>query len=275
VRILRAAGHDVTVLQESSYRQLQERAALAMTASPDALIVVGGDGMANLGANLVAGTGVPLGIVPSGTGNDLARGLGIPLGDPEAALGCLLAALASGPRITDAARVSLPGGEVRWFACVLSAGFDAIVNERANRMRWPKGKSRYLLALLRELARLKPIDYRLVLDGIPSSTRAVLVAVGNNVSLGGGMRVTPDAALDDGLLDVLVVTPLSRRGFLRIFPRVFSGTHVGDPHVSIHRARRITVEADSIVAYADGERFGPLPVEIEVVPGCLRVLAPG
>jgi diacylglycerol kinase (ATP) len=223
---------------------------------------------------LLAGTAIPLGIVPSGTGNDMARGLGIPVGDTGAALSCLLGALARPPRIIDAARISHGGGETTWFACVLSAGFDAIVNERANRMRWPRGKNRYLLALLRELVMLKPIEYRLEIDGVRSVTKAVLIAVGNNVSLGGGMKVTPDAKLDDGLLDVLVVTPLSRLGFLRIFPRVFSGTHVTDRRVSILRASHISIDADSIVAYADGERVGPLPIQVEVVPACLRVLAP-
>jgi diacylglycerol kinase (ATP) len=176
--------------------------------------------------------------------------------------------------VIDAGRVTEADGRTTWFACVLSAGFDAVVNERANLMRWPRGRSRYNLALLRELAVLKPIAYRLTLDGVVSETRAVLVAVGNNVSLGGGMRVVPDAKLDDGLLDVLVVQPLSRTAFLRIFPRVFKGTHVSDVRVSITHARSIRIEADAVVAYADGERIGPLPIDVELVPGALRVLAP-
>ena len=174
----------------------------------------------------------------------------------------------------DAGRITEADGRTTWFACVLSAGFDAVVNERANLMRWPRGRNRYNVALLRELAVLKPIAYRVTLDGVVSETRAMLVAAGNNVSLGGGMRLVPDAKLDDGLLDVLVVRPLSRTAFLRIFPRVFKGTHVTDPRVMITRARNIRIEADSVVAYADGERVGPLPIDIELVPAALRVLAP-
>ncbi len=279
VHTLRAAGHGVTSLTEPDFEQLREAASAALQAKQDALVVVGGDGMVNLGVNLVAGTRVPLGIVPSGTGNDMSRGLGIPVGDTEAAVGVLLEALGRPPRTIDAGHVTHGDGSTSWYACVLSAGFDAIVNERANLMRWPRGRQRYNLALLRELAALKPISYRLELDGISSETDAVLVAVANNTSLGGGMLVTPDAVLDDGLLDVFVVQPLSRTAFLRIFPRVFKGTHVTDPRVSISRARRIRIDAAGvdgagIVAYADGERVAALPIEVEVRPGALRVLAP-
>ncbi|MDO7883335.1 diacylglycerol/lipid kinase family protein [Salinibacterium soli] len=276
VQTLRALGHDVTSLQEPDFEQLMESGRRAVASKPDALIVVGGDGMVNLGANLVAKTKVPLGIVPSGTGNDMARGLGIPFDNTEAAIRALIDALERPPRVVDAGRVHFVDDDgaaaERWFACVLSAGFDAIVNERANHMRRPRGASRYLIALGLELARLRPIHYRLELDGEVLETSGALISVGNNVSLGGGMKVTPDAELDDGLLDVLVVKALSRVSFLRIFPRVFEGTHVTDPRVSIHRAKRVRIEADGLVAYADGERFGALPIDIEVVPNALRLL---
>jgi diacylglycerol kinase (ATP) len=218
-----------------------------------------------------------MGLVPSGTGNDMARGLGIPHEDADAAIARLLEKLDRRPRTIDAARMSWTdartGAAKQWyFACMLSAGFDAIVNERANHMTRPKGASRYILAMLIELAKLKPIAYRLDLDGEQYETDASLVAVGNAVSLGGGMKLTPDAKLEDGLLDVAVVQPLSRIGFLRLFPKVFDGTHVKDPRVAIYRARRIRIEAD-VVAYADGERVAPLPIDIEVAPAALRVLA--
>ncbi len=278
VQTLRALGHDVTSLQEPDFEQLLASGRKAVASKPDALIVVGGDGMVNLGTNLVVKTKVPLGIVPSGTGNDMARGLGIPHDNTEAAIEALVVALARPARVIDAGRVDYVDADTgapatRWFACVLSAGFDSVVNERANRMTRPKGASRYMIALGLELVKLKPIDYRLVLDGETIDTRAMLVSVGNNISLGGGMKVTPDALVDDGLLDVLVVRPLSRIAFMRIFPRVFQGTHTSDPRVSIHRARRIRIDSHSAVAYADGERIGGLPIDIEVVPGALRVLS--
>lgn len=273
VHTLRAAGYEVISLTQPDFEQLMVAAAAALAKKADALVVVGGDGMVNLGVNLVAGTNTPLGIVPSGTGNDMSRGLGIPVGNTEQATEALLAALSAPPRVIDAGLVTTGDGTKMWFAGILSAGFDAIVNERANLMRWPRGPQRYNLALLRELAMLKPVHYRLTIDGVRSETHAVLVAVANNISFGGGMKITPAAKIDDGLLDVFIVQPLSRIAFLRIFPRVFKGTHVTDVRVSIQRARHVSVDANSIVAYADGERVGALPVTVEVRPGALRVLA--
>jgi len=275
VQTLRALGHEVTSLQEPDFDQLMTAGRKAVAGKPDAFIVVGGDGMVNLGTNLLVGTKVPLGLVPSGTGNDMARGLGIPHQNTEAAIASLVASLEKPARVIDAGRVEyLDDGRlsVRWFACVLSAGFDAIVNERANHMERPRGASRYLIALGLELAKLKPIPYRLVLDGSELVTTGALISVGNNVSIGGGMKVTPDALVDDGLLDVLVVQSLSRISFLRIFPRVFKGEHVTDSRVTIHRAKKIRIESPGVVAYADGERIGLLPIDVEVASKAMRIL---
>jgi diacylglycerol kinase (ATP) len=279
VQTLRALGHDVTSLQEPDFDQLMAAGRKAVASKPDALVVVGGDGMVNLGTNLVARTKVPLGIVPSGTGNDMARGLGIPYENTEAAIATLVEAFTRPPRQIDAGLVRFTDDETgmpaeRWFLCVLSAGFDAIVNERANHMRHPKGPSRYQIALALELVKLRPIPYRLVIDGRELVTDGALISVGNATSLGGGMKVTPDAKLDDGLLDVLVVQPLGRIAFMRLFPSVFKGTHVRDPRVKIYPAKRIRIESDGVAAYADGERFSTLPIDIECVPRAVRVLAP-
>ncbi|MCA1943357.1 MAG: diacylglycerol kinase [Yonghaparkia sp.] len=287
VTTLRALGHDVTSLIEPDFLQLLEAAREAVRTKPDALVVVGGDGMVNLGVLALEGSRVPLGLVPSGTGNDMARGLGIPVGDTEAAIAHLVAALDRPPRVIDAGSIGfdLPdapadsvevgrGGRGRSrFACILSAGFDALVNERANRMTRPRGRSRYTIALLIELAKLRPIAYTLALDGVVHHEKALLVAVANNLSFGGGMKVAPDAQLDDGLFDVVLVRPLGRLAFLRIYPRVFAGTHVTDPRVVVHRAASVRVEADGVVAYADGERIAPLPVDITMDAGGLRVVA--
>jgi diacylglycerol kinase (ATP) len=274
VERLRALGHDVVDLIEPSYQELIASAKREIAKKPDALIVVGGDGMVNLGVNLVAGTGVPLGLIPAGTGNDMARVLDIPHENQEAALDVLIEALSHPARIIDAGMVTDAAGETRWFGCMLSAGFDSIVNERANTWRHPKGASRYTLAMLRELVTLKPIQYKITHDGESFESGGMMMSVGNGVSLGGGMKVTPTAILDDGLLDILVVGPLTRIQFLRIFPKVFAGTHINDPRVSIIKAKKIRIEADGVVAYTDGERFAPLPIDIEVKSGALKVFAP-
>ena len=272
VEAIQRAGHTVAMLREANYELLRREVEHAVTAGTDALVVVGGDGMVSLGTNLVAGTDIPLGIVAAGTGNDMARGLGLPIGDTDAATRAVVEALTREPRVIDAARVK-HGELTTWYAAVLSAGFDAVVNERANLMTRPRGASRYIIALLRELVTLSAVQYRMVIDGVPREVDGMLVSVANNTSLGGGMTVAPGALIDDGLLDVFIVHRISRIEFLRVFPRVFRGTHSTHPAVEFVRARSVEIDADdSIVAYADGERVGPLPIRVDVVPGALKVL---
>ena len=231
----------------------------------DALVVCGGDGMVNLALQAVGGTSTPLGMIPAGTGNDIARYVDLPRNDPEAAARRVLAGTT---RTIDLARVN-----GRWFATVMAAGFDAVVNERANRMRWPKGQMRYNLATLAELRTFEPLPYVLDLDGTTLQLSAMLVAVGNGPSFGGGLRITEGAVLDDGLLDVVIIKPMSKTELVRTYPRLFSGTVDTHPQYEHHLARRVTVAAPGIVGYADGERFGPLPLTIECVPGALTVLS--
>jgi diacylglycerol kinase (ATP) len=235
--------------------------------------------MVHLGIQVVAGTGRPFGIVPAGTGNDAARALGFPREDPRAAADVIADALLSGThRDADLGRWTPRGGgtaSARWFAAVAAAGFDSRVNDRANRMTYPRGRRRYDVATVVELGVFRPIPYVLVLDGRRWETEAMLVAVGNAASYGGGMRVTPDARLDDGLLDVLVLGRISKPQFLRVFPRVFSGRHVGHPAVTVHQVRTAEIAAPDVTVYADGERLGPLPATFEAVPAALRVLATG
>jgi diacylglycerol kinase (ATP) len=235
----------------------------------DRLIVVGGDGLVNLAVNALAGTAVPLVVVPAGTGNDTATALGVPLGHPGRALDLMLTGAV---HTVDAARVSGPAGDECWFVGVLAGGFDAIVNERANAMSWPRGSAKYTLAAMRELPVFRPIPYRISVDGVSYDGGAMLVAVANSTSYGGGMKVVPGAAVDDGLLDVLILGPLSTTTFVRVFPKVFSGRHVSHPAVQIIRGRHVELEAAGIVAYADGERIGPLPRTIDVVPGAMRMV---
>ena len=176
------------------------------------------------------------------------------------------------PRRIDAARAKRESRST-WFSAVLSAGFDAAVNERANKLRRPRGPSRYIVALVRELVTFRPRSYDLVIDGRHETATCMLVAICNNVSLGGGMKLAPEASLDDGMLDLVLVAPMKRIAFLRMFPRVFSGTHTSLPEVRIIRAASISLTAKGPIAYTDGERFGALPVQVDVVPGALLVLA--
>lgn len=258
------AGVPVRSLQGRDAAEALDLAREVVADGVGTLVIAGGDGMAHLGAQAVAGTGTTLGIIPAGTGNDVARYLDLPRTDPRAAAERVLAGRT---RTIDLARSGS-----RYFVTVLAAGFDAIVNERANDMTWPKGQMRYNIATLAELRTFTPIPYTLDLDGQTRSLEAMLVAVGNGPSFGGGLRITEGAVLDDGLLDVVIIKPMSRLGLVKTYPKLFKGTHVSHPAYEHHRVRSVTVAAPSIVSYADGERFGALPLTVECAPGALTVL---
>lgn len=276
--LLTAAGHRVVDLSAPTLAQATDRARAAATSGLAALVVVGGDGAVHLGVNVTAGTGLPLGIVPAGTGNDIARALGIPT-DPDRAVADLLRALATRPRTVDAARVHRPDAAAyEWFLAVLSCGLDAAVNATANAYRFPRGHARYLRAILAELPRFEPYGYRVRVDDEVWESDGTLVAVANMPWIGGGLKIAPDADPEDGLLDVVVAGPFTRTGVVGIFPRLYQGTHVTDPRVRVLRGRTVTIEPTPAlgphppVAFADGERIGPLPLRVEAVPGALTVL---
>lgn len=268
--LLRGAGYRVTDASGGSMGEARERGEAAIASGADTICVVGGDGMVHLGTNLCAGRDVRLGVVAAGTGNDFARNLSLPVHDPAAAVQVLTHGCT---RQLDAGRVSTAVGE-RWFSGVLGAGFDAVVTARAARMRWPSGRLRYVAAILRELPLFRPIPYVIECDDQRIETRAMLVAVANTSSFGGGMRVCPDADPADGLFDVLVLHAISTPRFLRVFPSVYSGRHVDHPQVQLLRGRRVRLEAAGMPCQADGEPFAPLPLDIELVPAALSVAVP-
>jgi len=250
----------------------------AAATSADAIFVYGGDGLVHLAVNVLAQTDVPLGIVPGGTGNDNADVLGLPP-DPVQASAVLVESLAAGSlRTIDLGYCNGPslvaGRTGRWFMGVLYGGFDSATNERANALRWPKGKRRYDLAILAELAGLRTFDVRLELDDLVLTKPVTLVAIGNTRQYGGGKRITPDAQFDDGIFDVTVVGPVTRRRLAKIAPKLPTAGHIGEPEVSTYRARSVRFEGSGIVAYADGERVGPLPLSVSIVENALRVVVP-
>jgi diacylglycerol kinase (ATP) len=272
VQRLGAAGHAVKLLSASSPEEAEKAGHRAVTEGCAALVAVGGDGTVHLALQAVARRSVRFGVVPAGTGNDFAAGTGVQ-SDPLAAASAIADALLADRSVPiDLARAVGTDGEVRWFGAVLAAGFDAIVNERANRMRWPRGPRRYDLAILLEMVRVRPRLYALEIDGVDHGFSGTLVAVGNCPSYGGGLRILPAADPTDGLLDVVTAAPLSRAAMARLKPRLRQGTHVTDPRVRTFRAKQVRLHSDGIIAYADGERVGPLPLEITCVPGALRLL---
>jgi diacylglycerol kinase (ATP) len=273
---LRERGVRVSVLSGGSAAETTQLLRLALRERPDAVVVAGGDGTVHLAAQELAGGDIPLGIIPCGTGNDLALALGVRELHPEAAADVI----AEGrTRRLDLARLVRPDGSHRMFATVLASGFDSRVNDRANRMRWPRGRARYTAAILAEFARLRnPVVTAEALGANGERIRVggavTLLAVGNVRSYGGGIPMCPGADPADGLLDVTVVRPVGRLTLLRLLPRAYRGTHVALPQVSTLRVRSIRLDASGVTAYADGEPMGPLPLTVEVAPAALRVFAP-
>lgn len=254
---------DVVAVRDAADTEHLARQAVGRAATT--VVAMGGDGSVHLAVQLVAGTATQLGIIPVGTGNDVARALGLPLDDPVRAVDVVLR---GHPR-----RIDLGQAAGRWFAGVLGAGFDSAVNERANRMRWPRGRLRYNVAIVAELRSFRPLPFVLGFDAEGAvQVDAMLVAVCNSPTYGGGMRVSPHARLDDGLLDVVVIHPVPKAEFVRIFPQVYSGRHVRHPAVTVRRVRRVSLAAPGVTAYADGERLASLPIDCEVVPRALSVL---
>lgn len=222
----------------------------------EGIISVGGDGLAHLILQIAVPRRIPFAIMPAGTGNDIVRTLGWSLTDLRGYL----------DRVTthQAEPIDLGNVDNEWFAAILSTGFDSIVNERANSLAWPKGPQRYNVAIALELPKFTPRRYEITLDTHSFSTEAMLIAIGNGRSYGGGMYVCPQAQLHDGLFDVMVLEPVSKIEFLKVFPKVYSGSHITHPKVKIFRTARVTLVADAI-AYADGERIGPAPISAECV----------
>ena len=275
----RARGLVVQDLSAADLTGAEQHAKQAVVDGLDALVVVGGDGMVHLGANVVAGTDLPLGIVAAGNGNDVARAMELPRHDVVAAVAAIERGLETGGRAVDAALVGpVDYSAHEWFLGVLSCGFDAAVNARANTMTWPQGSGRYVRALTTELSRFRPYGYRLTLDEETWESTGTLVAVANGGLFGGGMRIAPHSLMDDGLLDVVIAGPLSRRQLLAIFPKVYSGKHIDHPACTVLRSRTLLIEHSHVgpvppVAFADGERLGPLPLRVEIRPGAVRLLA--
>ena len=270
---LRDGGANLEILLSRDFAEAKSMAHQAIADGVDVLAVMGGDGMMHLGVNTLAAahaegrSRTTLGLIPAGTGNDLCRGIGLP---PKDAVAAAEVIAAGHSRSIDLARVA-----ETYVAAVLATGFDALVNRRANQMPWPRGSTRYALAVMAELRVFSPLHYRLTLDGKIRKLPAMLVAIGNTSSYGGGMLICPQADPYDGLLDVTIIHPVGRLKLLRLFPEMYSGSFVRDACVEQLRVREATVEGPGLVGFGDGEMLGAAPLQVCSVPRALPVFVPG
>ena len=255
--LLTAKGIDYSLITASSANLLSDSLSRFLSSSKcEGVICVGGDGLVHLVLQEVVDRKIPLAIIPAGTGNDFARSIGV----NDISVNELLEyVLTTPPQSIDLGLV-----DSEWFAAILSSGFDSVVNERANTMSWPTGPSKYNAAILLELPKFEPMEYEITLDNVVIKVPAMLIAVGNGVSYGGGIQVCAQADLHDGLFDVVILKPVSKLEFLRVFPKVYKGAHLNHPAVELYRSKTVSLNS-SATAYADGERIGQLPVRAECV----------
>ena len=264
-QVVERAGHIPVDISGSSAAESVAAACAAVAAGAERLIAVGGDGTLHLALQAVADTDVILGLVPAGTGNDYARAFGLFGLSPEQAT-----TRALGPaRPVDAIRTD----RRLWVISSVTGGFTEDVNDRAERMRFPRGPSRYTLAALLTLPGLRYRELAVTVDGKRSEYRSALFAVTNTSTFGGGMAICPEASPDDGLLDVCVVGPASRTTMLRLLPKVFKGGHADNRHVHLSRGRTVTIDGEPMGLLGDGEKLGSVPITLEAVPGALRLAA--
>ena len=240
--------------------------ARSAAANGEVPVVMSGDGLVGQIGGALVDTDAPLGVIPGGRGNDFARVVGIPTEIPDA-----VGLLAAG------STRSIDVGEVngRRFLCIASCGFDSDANRIANETRVVKGNLVYLYAALRALAAWKPARFEVTLDGERHEFTGFAVAAANNKAYGGGMFLAPDAEPDDGKLDVVWTSNVSKLHFLANLPKVFKGRHVENPEVTVLRGSEIEITADRPFAvYADGDHLADLPATVRVLPRALDVIAP-
>ena len=269
---MNSEGVDVDLIVPTDLGLMRESIVEAIESVPAGIIACGGDGTVHLVLQGVAPAATPMAIIPAGTGNDIARSLGIAIKDHDVvARGIAGSLLAGRTRAIDLTCIEHGSRQV-WSLGVTSMGLDSAVNERANRTRRFNGTTRYVLALLAEMRSFRTYEYVVTVDGEPMDGPATLIAIGNGSSYGGGMQICPTASMTDGILDITWVDRASRTTILRVFPRIFSGSHVKHPAVRVLQGRTITVQSKGPVVYADGERVGDLPIVASVVAGGLRML---
>ncbi|MEV3987607.1 diacylglycerol kinase family protein [Streptomyces sp. NPDC049837] len=267
-RLLREAGAGLDTRYSRSLDHARELTRQAAERG-HTVLAVGGDGMAGAVGGVLSGTGAVLGLVPSGRGNDFARALDLPT-DPPALAELLLHAT---PRAVDTIEVESAAHPRTSVLGSVYAGVDAVANRYANRSRLLRGAASYYAGGARAVAGWRPATYRITVDGILHERRGYTVVAANSGFYGFGRRIAPDARVDDGLLDVVVIQHAPKRLFFAMMNELKTGAHLRRPQVEVLRGKEIRIEADRDLPYgADGEVDATLPVTARVRPGALNVL---
>ena len=264
--LLKSNNLPYEIINKATYEETFSEYRLSIASGKfEKVVAIGGDGLVNLCLQEVAEQNIGLSVIPAGTGNDFARAVG---SHKKSVNEIFNVVRSQDPTTIDLGLVTGAFGK-RWYVQVLSTGFDALVNNLANRINWPRGQMKYTLATVLTLARFKPIPYELIIDGKQLKQDFMLLSVANGETYGGGMRICPDASNSDGIFDILLVHPVSKIVLLSIFPKVFTGKHVPHPKIDIIRGKKVQISADAS-AFADGEFVSKLPIEITNVKNALK-----
>ena len=264
--LLKSNNLPYEIINKATYEETFSEYRLSIASGKfEKVVAIGGDGLVNLCLQEVAEQNIGFSVIPAGTGNDFARAVG---SHKKSVNEIFNVVRSQDPTTIDLGLVTGAFGK-RWYVQVLSTGFDALVNNLANRINWPRGQMKYTLATLLTLASFKPIPYELIIDGKQFKQDFMLLSVANGETYGGGMRICPDASNSDGIFDILLVHPVSKIVLLSIFPKVFTGKHVPHPKIDIIRGKKVQISADAS-AFADGEFVSKLPIEITNVKNALK-----
>ena len=259
--------HEISYVEEASLATTLAILKNALTSTQfDLLICVGGDGLVHDLLPVLLEFELPLLVVAAGTGNDFARTLGLYRKRVPTLLD--LPTKSASTRM-DVGMIYHSSFETP-FVQILSAGFDSVVNERANSFSRVKGKIKYIAAVMQKVWRFRAVDFEISIDGVRQSRRAMMICVANGKSYGGGMQIVPQAKNNDGYLDVMLVEEVNPLQLLTVFPRVFLGSHVKHPKVHFVTGREILISG-ATMAYADGERIAPLPIRVGLSQRSLQV----
>lgn len=264
--LLKSNNLPYEIINKATYEETFSTYRLSIASGKfEKVVAIGGDGLVNLCLQEVAQQNIGLSVIPAGTGNDFARAVGA---HKKSVNEIFNVVSSQDPTTIDLGLVTGAFGK-RWYVQVLSTGFDALVNNLANRINWPRGQVKYTLATLLTLTRFKPIPYELIIDDKQFKQDFMLLSVANGETYGGGMRICPDASNSDGIFDILLVHPVSKIALLSIFPKVFTGKHVPHPKIDIIRGKKVQLSANAS-AFADGEFVSKLPIEITNVKNALK-----
>ena len=264
--LLKSNNLPYEIINKATYEETFSEYRLSIASGKfEKVVAIGGDGLVNLCLQEVAEQNIGLSVIPAGTGNDFARAVGSYRKSVNEIFNVVRS---QEPTSIDLGLVTGAFGK-RWYVQVLSTGFDALVNNLANTINWPRGQMKYTLATLLTLARFKPIPYELIIDDKHFKQDFMLLSVANGETYGGGMRICPDASNSDGVFDILLVHPVSKIVLLSIFPKVFTGRHVPHPKIDIIRGRKVQLSAEA-TAFADGEFVSKLPIDVTNVKNALK-----